>query len=153
MKTKSIEGVRVNVEQGLYVIDCGAGYSCLGFQVCLDRIARLAKELGEEVSPGPPGDIGNYTLLEDLQEKAYKIHRNTGRRFECELTPQLKGLEHRLVEVEDEFGEVRKFRVGRSTGWIPVHLEIGKLSDSGGVAASRRYKRVTPLENNETIVP
>lgn len=35
----------INKEQGLYVLRCGTGYTCLGFQVCEDRNRKLSAEL------------------------------------------------------------------------------------------------------------
>ncbi len=63
------------------------------------------------------------------------------------MSPQLIGLEGWRVEVEDIYGEVRRFIVGKSTGWRPIHLEIKNRRSSGGNAADQHYKRVTSLYN------
>lgn len=62
-----------------------------------------------------------------------------------DLTPQLRGLEGWRVEVEDMYGDVRRFIVGRSTGWRPCHLEIKTRRSSGGSPADKEYRRVTPI--------
>ena len=49
-----------------------------------------------------------------------------------QLTPQLAGAEGCRVEVLDKHGERRRFIVGRSTGWRPVHLEIKTRRSTGG---------------------
>jgi hypothetical protein len=66
-------------------------------------------------------------------------------RSDAGLTPQLVGLEGWRVEVETEYGETRRFIVGRSTGWVPIHLEIARRNCRGGMAASKSYRKVTPL--------
>jgi len=58
------------------------------------------------------------------------------------LTPQLVGLEGRRVEVVTTYGETRRFHVGKSTGWIPCHLEIHNARSSGGGSAEKQYKSV-----------
>ncbi|WP_157698714.1 hypothetical protein [Geobacter sp. DSM 9736] len=63
-------------------------------------------------------------------------HQQTGYRSKAELTPQLIGLEGKRVEVVDCYGGKRRFWVGRSTGWIPCHLEIDTRRSSGGPAVT-----------------
>jgi hypothetical protein len=54
------------------------------------------------------------------------------------LTPQLAGMEGKVVEVT-EGNSRRRFRVGRSTGWRPCHLEmdVAGRNDCGDPAAAR----------------
>ena len=66
-------------------------------------------------------------------------------RSDAELSPQLIGLEGWRVEVVTESGETRRFIVGRSTGWIPCHIEISRRNALGGVAADKSYKSVRRL--------
>lgn len=61
------------------------------------------------------------------------------------LSPQLVGLEGWRVEVVTEYGETRRFIVGRSTGWIPCHLEVSRRNSFGGVGAEKKYKSVSRL--------
>lgn len=61
------------------------------------------------------------------------------------LTPQLIGLEGWRVEVVTTYEETRRFIVGKSTGWQPVHLEIFRRSALGGGPAEKAYKTVLPL--------
>lgn len=53
-----------------------------------------------------------------------------------EVAPQLVGLEGRRVEVVDAYGETRRFTVGRSSGWMPCHLEIARRDSNGGPAVT-----------------
>lgn len=66
-------------------------------------------------------------------------------RSDAGLTPQLVGLEGCRVEVIDQFGERRHFIVGRSTGWVPCHIEVKRRDSSGGGAADKTYKSVRIL--------
>lgn len=50
------------------------------------------------------------------------------------LTPSLIGLEGCRVEVTNAEGEKRRFWVGKSTGWVPCHLEIARTNCYGGPA-------------------
>ena len=53
-------------------------------------------------------------------------------RSEAKLTPQLIGLEGARIEVVDCNDEKRRFKVGRSTGWLPIHLELHNRRSRGG---------------------
>ena len=62
-----------------------------------------------------------------------------------DLTPQLEGLEGWRVEVVTTYGETRRFYVGRSTGWRPIHLEVSRRNSSGGMGAEKAYESVRKL--------
>ena len=132
----------INKEQGLYVITEGhGGYSCLGFNVAQERMARLAAEMGETLPTLELGTEAHYLAYTALHNKAAA----TGKRFECELSPQLKGLEGYRVEVVTDYGERRRFIVGKSTGWMPCHLEISRRNAHSGGAAEPHYQSVRTL--------
>jgi len=133
---------KINKIDKLYVkAETGGGFSCCGFDV-LDRKARaLAVELGEawKERKGTKKAFARYNAL---IEKACAENAEHGRRFESELSPQLKGLEGRRVEVVTTYGKTRRFQVGKSTGFIPCHLEISRRGSFGGPAAEAVYKSV-----------
>ena len=62
-----------------------------------------------------------------------------------DLTPQLRGLEGWRVEVVTLYGETRRFIVGRSTGWRPIHLEVHNRRSTGGGGAEKQYRSVRAL--------
>ena len=140
MKTK----VTVNIEQELFVISCGTGYTCLGFDVCFDRSTKLAQELGVTVPMKRyKATKGAYEYYERLIGIARERHNKTGWRSNSELTPQLIGLEEKRVEVKDRYGEIRRFKVGKSTGFIPCHLELANSrSTSGGAVMGAPFEYV-----------
>ena len=122
---------------GLYLIHFEEGYSTLGF----DRVMELGNLLAAELDcwdltplPAERGTMKAYEKYRKLSDLVFRKHRQTGYRSRAELTPQLIGLEGKRVEVVDCYGEKRRFWVGKSTGWIPCHLEISSSRSSGGPA-------------------
>ena len=133
-----MDNITINVDQ-LYVVPSGNGYSCLGFDVLIERYNRLAFEMNQGEFPSVErGTLEGYTRYQVLLDAA----RETGRRFTCELSPQLIRLEGRRVEVVTMYDETHRFNVGKSIGWLPIHLEIHNRRSHGGPAASREYKSV-----------
>jgi hypothetical protein len=68
------------------------------------------------------------------------------RRDNSELSQQLIGKEGWRVEVVTRYGERRRFIVGRSTGWKPIHLEVKTRRSLGGMAAESDYASVRMVE-------
>lgn len=127
--------VSLNAEQRLFVIPCGDGYSCLGFDVCHEWTALIAAELNRpDLAPieSERGMLPAYARYQRASEAA----QQSGKRLTCMLTPQLIGLEGKRVEVVDSYGETRRFQVGKSTGWLPIHLEIARRTSHGGGGVS-----------------
>lgn len=122
---------------GVYVLDHGEFITCLGFDVALKKAAALAAELNStDLSPdlSERGTMMAYDKYADLVDKARQKNLATGWRSRVDLTADLIGLEGKRVEVIDCYGDRRRFIVGRSTGWIPCHLEIKSRSSTGGEA-------------------
>lgn len=137
--THDLPGITINEDQQLYVIKLSHGYSCLGFQVCEERYDKLAVEMTLRTGmkhpfPAVVGTLARYSQYQDLTKAASQYSQATGYKFQCELTPQLKGLERKRVEVVDAGGHKRRFIVGRSSGWMPCHLEIKRRDSTGGMA-------------------
>ena len=132
--------VTINEEQRLYVIPCQGGYTCLGFDVALDHCQRLAKwlrEHGQKASAPSKDKLGTmevYSRYQKLLSQGRKVCDEQGIRCEIELMQQLVGKEGKRVEVVDVHGEKRRFYVGKSTGWMPCHLEIARKDSTGGPA-------------------
>lgn len=142
--------VTVNHDQRLYVIPSGKGYSCYGFDVVERLIAHLTSE-GLTIAPPllkPIGTIDPSAAVGTAERYAYYralcnegAARNAlnGWRSTAELTPELIGKEGRRVEVTHQWrdGETEtiRFQVGRSSGWMPCHLQLTRRGVSGGPAA------------------
>jgi hypothetical protein len=126
----------INLDSRLYVLREGDGFSCYGFDVLERKAAGLAECMladsdGVEMATAGKGTPQAFDAWAELVAIAREQYERHGRRCEAELTPALKGLEGKRVEVERD-GELSRFIVGRSTGWIPVHLEIKRRNSSGG---------------------
>jgi len=134
--------VGCNDEQALYVIPNPSGYSCLGYDVCLQRHNALAAWLrseklqADDFPPEARGTIRGYKAYQTLLQRADSYCQRNKLRCPVELTPELTGLEGKRVEVVDRYGERRRFIVGKSTGWLPIHLEIVRRNSSGGPAVT-----------------
>lgn len=122
----------INNEQGLFVIPSGNGYSCLGFNVCKERIEKLSAELGEEVHNFAPNTIESYNEYIRITEVARNKNAVAGWRSSSELIPEFIGREGERVEVVTCWGETNRFYIGKSTGFIPCHIEVKKSNSSGG---------------------
>ena len=147
--------VTVDNERELYNIPCGDGFTCLGFDYLLQRHNKWIASLG---APGalPPGvdflPVGQRGTLQayaayrwTMDRAAAYCQRTTGRRCPIELTPQLIGLEGQRVEVTDSDGQTRRFRVGKSTGWMPCHLEIYRRNNGGPAVMGAPFQSVRVL--------
>ena len=141
----------INSIQELYSIPEGTGYVALGFDVCLKRIKGYAAELGLDADPAnmERGSLAAYQYYKSLTHALYERHRKTGQLCNAELTPQLIDLEGKRVEVVDCHGNKRSFWVGKSTGWIPIHLELKlRTSSGGGAVTGAPFKSVRILEEH-----
>ena len=129
--------VTINADQKVYVIPTadGKGFSCLGFDRVIDLRNALAAELGTNKKlNGRRGSMLAYNEYRTLADVAKMRFDRDGFRSEVELTPQLKGYEGFRVEVMMQDGRKRRFIVGKSTGWIPCHLEVKASNHHGGHA-------------------
>ncbi|ARB12071.1 hypothetical protein STCF118_0070 [Salmonella phage ST-118] len=140
----------INKEQRLYVMKAGAGFTCYGFDVLnnkarralewLKRHGRAAEMLlgakGIDVTaldiPARVGTKKHFNACNKVFDAARIYSIASGNKCDAEYTPQLVGLEGRRVEVVDAYGEKRRFIVGRSSGWMPCHIEIARRDSNGG---------------------
>ena len=138
--------VTINEEQKLYVIPSGKGYSCLGFDVCQRWTMLIAQELDRKDLLPIKSEHGTLEAYKRY-ERASTAAMESGKRLNCMLTPELIGLEKRRVEVIDCYGETRRFYVGKSTGILPIHLEISRRNSLGGPGAmGTPYKSVRIIQ-------
>ena len=132
----------IDNDQKLFVYKIGEGYTCLGFDVLKKRGLALAawlnvpinascREALDQVHTNPNAAHAAYNYLMECANQ-YCIKHKT--RCPIELTPELIGMEGKRVEVLLPNGEKRRFYVGKSTGWMPCHLEIKTKRSTGGTA-------------------
>ena len=138
----ALDKVTINAEQELYVIPHDKGFSCLGFDVLLVRHKAVTAWLrseglqADDLPRRSRGTIRAYNSYTALMDRAAGYCQRNNLRCPVELTRQLIGLEGKRVEVVDRHGERRRFQVGKSTGWMPCHLEIARRNSSGGPAVT-----------------
>ena len=124
---------KINEEQGLYMLEEGNGFSCLGFEVALRWGRGVAEWCGcPEPSAKMAGTPEGYADYERIMEAGRTHAQKTRTRCPALLVPELIPFEHQRVEVVNCWGETRRFWVGKSTGWLPIHLEILTTRSIGG---------------------
>lgn len=145
----------INAEQQLYVIQCGAGVTTLGFEFAFKRAVEVARWMKQDDLMPREEDIGTkagYAAYAKLMAMGAEHSRAVGQRCPAELVPELRGLEGRRVEVIDCYGETRRFRVGRSSGWLPAHLEMHGRRAYGDVVWGTPFQSVKAVAENGRIV-
>lgn len=144
MPASNPQNVTANHDQRLYVIRSGNGFSCLGFDVAEKRRKAYLRwlgvgDIGLETIGAEVGDVAAYAAYLDALDAVLAECRRSGRRCEVELIPALIPYEGSRVEVSYPDGEGGTYRtrfiVGKSTGPIPIHLEIKRRDSSGGCGA------------------
>jgi hypothetical protein len=145
---------RIDTERGLYVLNNSGWLSCLGFEYAQARIEQVQKWLGGRCRfhmrpEHTPGTAGHYNSYEVLMNLGREHHKATGQRCEADLHPHLKGLEGKRIEVEKpQFdSDPKRFIVGKSCGWMPVHLVVKTRRSHGGDPINRGHDfgRITVL--------
>lgn len=137
----------INAEQRVYVLACGDGFTTLGFDYAHDQAAAVAAWLKrpELVPKAEKGTAAHYSQFQAAMSAGQHHNYTTGERCPAGLSPQLVGLEGWRVEVVTTYGEKRRFIVGKSTGWLPCHLELSNRRSSGGISADRHYQSVRQI--------
>ncbi len=139
----------IDNEKELFVLKCVdgkgeiTGYTCLGFDVAIKWTEGVAKWLGL-IPPQQSlrGTAEYYAAYLEIMQKGREFNQQTGQKCLVCLNPQLICLEGKIVEVSVDGEENYRFQVGRSTGWMPCHLEIESPRADGGTGARNHYNSV-----------
>ena len=126
--------VTLNETQRLYVIPCGKGFSCLGYDNAERERVAVLQWLGEAVPDISTGTLAHYQAYQDAMAKGAAHNRATGKRCPANLDSRLAPFEGERVEVTSPDGYKTRFIVGKSTGWMPCYLEVKTRRSSGGGA-------------------
>lgn len=134
-----------------YMIKCGDGYTCLGFDVADAWSHAVLAWLARELQPsGLPkvvipevGTEAHFNVYMRIMAIGDQLHRHTGKRCPALLTPELIGHEGKKAEIVDKYGDHRKFWIGRSTGWLPVHLECNHRAGGGPAVTGSPFQQCT----------
>lgn len=92
-----------------------------------------------EALKGIPGTAEAYEYYAETMKIGAAYNAKTGKRCEADLIPQFIGHEGKRVEVTYKNGTTAKFRIGKSAGWFPCHLEMHPRQRGGD--------SVTPFES------
>lgn len=139
----------------------GRHFSSIEFDVAADRTQAVCEWLlqngvgvlalfirhttvGEAVAAVRAGSEEGFSIYRRVMDRGAYLHETRGVRCPAELSPQLTGLEGRRVLAVDLGGHAYRFTVGRSTGWMPCHLECS-CAGAGGYPARKEYKSITVL--------
>jgi hypothetical protein len=129
--------------------------SHIDYDEVLRRIERYSTELAgrgalprehiESPVNAERGTMAAYDTFRNLMDILEKTVKAEGDYAVADLCPQLVGLEGHRVEVMD-MGSLRKrrFTVGMSHGWLPVHMEIPGHGVEGQTAKAE-YQTVKDL--------
>lgn len=123
---------RIDHESRLYVIDYGSHISCLGWDVAEDRAQKYAAWVGMRHAIEARGTEAHYAMYECTLKAAQDWAASTGARCNAFLVPELIDREGKRVEVTYPDGTRKRFKVGKSTGWAPCHLEMHNARSRGG---------------------
>lgn len=104
-------------------------------------------QAASELAQGNPkaGVAPIHTGMTQAKWDSMNQEQRNAARDNSSLSPQLVGLEGHRVEAKTTYGETRRFIVGKSTGWVPIHLELANRRSSGGGGAERNYTSVRSL--------
>ena len=133
--------IKINKEQGLYVLKCGTGFTCLGFDVCDQRTKAICNELKLRFPNKRKGTKTHYETYIKMVQHVANLHKAIGFRSKSQLNPKLIGLEGKRIEC-NLHGVKTRFIVGKSTGFIPCHLEIKTSRSSGGGSITSDPKEI-----------
>jgi hypothetical protein len=122
----------INKEQGLFTFKNGKYFSCLGFEVVINKAKRLSEELGIDCPNFRKGSKESLKFYYKMLKIASQKHEKTGWRSNSELYKPFIGHEGKRVEVEYTWGEKERFYIGKSMGFIPCHIMVKQSNSTGG---------------------
>lgn len=148
------ENVKINEREQRYDIE---GEDSLGFDECVERVARYSMELAARGSlpelfidapvTAQRGTIEAYRTMKLLEHDLIEVVTEADDVAMADLSIDLMGLEGHCVEVVSHGGErTYRFVVGRTGGPIPMHTETDY---TGTRPAERRYDSVIDLGQKE----
>ncbi len=118
---------RNDTAHGMYIIENeNKSVDCYGWVNVMNALRRYEAYLGMHY-PKCEANLGTKEVW-DAYEVAIKAMRaeyeKTHRQIMVDCNPQLRFLIGRVVRVTTERGEVHRWLVGRSCGWLPVLLSM-----------------------------
>ena len=109
-----------------------SGGSCISVENAIKRIQQV-----REWIKGYYGEVEYCDLemlkfvYEDTMRQGQEHNQKTGKRCNVELIPELIGMEGCIVDHTKPDGQKQRYKVGKSTGWMPCHLAMSKRGRGG----------------------
>lgn len=110
----------------------------------VERIRYISNKVSEWLElPHVDADLSPLHLFAAykwLMREGSKKYEQTGEVCQASLVPALIGLEGKRVEVLDDFGDNFRYNVGRTNGWLPVHMHssrAGNVRIPNGIKSAR----------------
>lgn len=142
----------VDPKSKLYFITLDHGHTCLGWDIAFKQAKAVAEWLGLPL-PDPKliGTERGYEEYQAFMAAGKAHHAETKQRCLVELDSRFTPFYERKERVEvvlkpgfEQYygyglrvdGKKQRFWVGRSTGWMPIYLQILNTKASGGEAIS-----------------
>lgn len=146
----------IDIDHQLYVSEVHyngklRGYSHLGWTYLDNQAKQVAQWLDPKmpIDWAPLGTEAHFNQCKAWFKVGAEEFHSTGRRCPVELTEQLNGLEGMRVEVSVVGGTTAyRFWVGRSTGWLPCHIELTNSRSRGGNSARKKYGSVRVIRTH-----
>ena len=121
--------VTIQLESRLYLHKSGA----IGFDYAEKLRVGVLTWLGREIKEVDVGTPEAYEAYVKALDLGRDHAEETGAKCPAALTPELDRWRGWRVEVKSFDGTKRRFNVSRSTGWLPVNIELYNVRSSGGV--------------------
>ncbi len=159
--------VTLNVDAKLFVIPCGEGYTCYGFENCHQESQALAKAMGLDApSMALYGTLEGYELYRSLID-SFKNHIASRRTwFAPDTDSKVKTV---LERYRNDGGVLRLFlgdpstgldwgaendvvgTIGRSCGITKVPLLVAVGDDGGGAISTNHIVRIIDVATNREL--
>ena len=160
--------VTINEAQRLYVLPCGGGYSCWGFDNAFEETTLLAERLDRPALSPSPSELGTLQVLSKHREliKLAQSARDLGTWFRAATPEKLKRVINRLIHSEETIRlfrgdpqtgkmEITDFevlgRVGRSSGVLKVPLLLEDASGFGSPIPDDRILRIVRASDRKVL--
>lgn len=161
-----MSAVTINEAQRLFVIPCGSGYTCLGFDVAFKRLRDYCKSLGRPApSQEKVGTLEQYTEYKEAEHAYIKTAPQ-----ETQYDPDTNLVVKEYLEAYRKTGaKVRLFFGDVETGrdWLSEHDVLGRItrttgplkapilvtdnSNGGGIILSACILKIVDAESKKVI--
>ena len=137
-----MSGIKINADQRLFVIPCGEGFSCHGFDVVYRELEQIIEKMAaknvilkwafEYAQEAYIGTLEQYAVY----QKAVQAMRESGLKFGTWFNPKTpKKVQRILEDYRKSDDKIRIFLGDANTGrdWMEENDVMGRIGRSGGI--------------------